>query len=316
MCRLNNLIDERKCYEEVRRIRWPHGVRCPGCTSNKITQRGRNHRQQECRRYTCKNCGKRFDDLTGTLFMGRHQPLSVWFADLYLMGLNVSNRQIAEELNLNESDGQAMAEALRGGIIQRRSKVRMSGVVECDAVYVVAGHKGRPDRIQGRAPRCRRLQGAPGRGTLEKEKPPIFGMIERGGEVRIVMLENVQQKTIRPLIEATIEPGTVVNTDEYVIYAALPQWGYVHQSVCHSRGEYARDEDGDGFHEVHVNTMEGFWSLLRSWLRPHRGISQEKLPIYLGFFEFVHNVRRRGRALLGSLLDTLLQPVACPQNPI
>ena len=141
-------------------------------------------------------------------------------------------------------------------------------------------------------------------------------MIERGGEVRIVMLENVQQQTLRPLIEETIKPGTVVNTDEYVIYAALPQWGYVRKSVCHSRGEYARDEDGDGFHEVHVNTMEGFWSLLRSWLRPPRGISQEKLPIYLGFFEFVHNVRRRGRALLGSLLDTLLQPVACPQNPI
>ena len=108
----------------------------------------------------------------------------------------------------------------------------------------------------------------------------------------------------------------MVNTDEYVIYDALPRWGYVRKSVCHSRGEYARDEDGDGFHEVHVNTMEGFWSLLRSWLRPHRGISQEKLPIYLGFFEFVHNVGRRGRALLGSLLDTLLQPVPCPQNPI
>ena len=105
MCRLNNLIDERKCYEEVRRIRWPNGVRCPGCTSNKINKRGRNHRQQECRRYTCKNCGKRFDDLTGTIFMGRHQPLSVWFAYLYMMGLNLSNRQIAEELNLNESDG-------------------------------------------------------------------------------------------------------------------------------------------------------------------------------------------------------------------
>ncbi|MCK7499200.1 MAG: hypothetical protein MZW92_58505 [Comamonadaceae bacterium] len=82
---------------------------------------------------------------------------------------------------------------MRGGIVQRRSKARMSGVVECDEVYVVAGHKGRPDQIQGRAPRRRRLQGAPGRGTLAKEKPPIFGMIERGGEVRIVMLENVQQ---------------------------------------------------------------------------------------------------------------------------
>jgi len=316
MCRLNNLIDESKCYDEIRNRRWPCGVRCPHCTSNKIGKRGKNHRQQECRRYACKNCGRRFDDLTGTIFMGHHQPLSVWFSYLYLMGLNVSNRQVAKELGLDESDGQAMAELLRGGIVQRRPNVRMQGVVECDEVYVVAGHKGRPDKIKGRAARCRRLKGAPGRGTLEKEKPPIFGMIERGGEVRMVMLENVQQDTIRPIIEETIELGAVVNTDEYVIYGALPRWGYVRKSVCHSRGEYARDEDGDGFHEVHVNTMEGFWSLLRSWLRPHRGISQEKLPIYLGFFEFVHNVRRRGRALLGSLLDTLLQPVPCPQNPI
>ena len=62
----------------------------------------------------------------------------------------------------------------------------------------------------------------------------------------------------------------------------------------------------DGFHEVHVNTMEGCWSLLRSWLRPHRGISQEKLPLYVGFFQFVHNARKRGKALLESLVTTLL----------
>src|SRR3954453_3425415 len=67
-----------------------------------------------------------------------------------------------------------------------------------------------------------------------------------------------------------------------------------------------RDEDGDGFCEIHVNTMEGTWSLLRSWLRPHRGISQEKLPLYLGVFEFVHNARRRGKALLGALVAALV----------
>ena len=82
--------------------------------------------------------------------------------------------------------------------------------------------------------------------------------------------------------------------------------GTVHPIVCHARGEYARDEDGDGFGEVHVNTIEGFWSLLRSWLRPHRGISQEKLPLYLGFFQVVHNARRRGKALLGALMATLV----------
>jgi transposase-like protein len=131
-------------------------------------------------------------------------------------------------------------------------------------------------------------------------------MIERGGTVVMRMLENVQQRTIQPLIKSTIKSGSLIYTDEYAIYDALPQWGYDHKSVCHGAGEYARDEDGDGFYEVHVNTMEGFWSLLRSWLRPHRGISQEKLPLYLGFFEFVHNAKKRGKALLEALLLTLL----------
>ena len=120
------------------------------------------------------------------------------------------------------------------------------------------------------------------------------------------MLANVQQATIRPIIEAAVAKGALVHTDEYDVYARLEEWGYDHKTVCHGRGEYARDDDGDGFCEVHVNTLEGFWSLLRSWLRPHRGLSQEHLPLYLGFFEFVHNARKRGKALLGALLAVLL----------
>lgn len=81
---------------------------------------------------------------------------------------------------------------------------------------------------------------------------------------------------------------------------------YIHRTVNHGNGEFARDEDGDGFCEVHVNTMEGAWSLLRSWLRPHRGISQEKLPQYIAFLEFVYNVKRRGKRLLNSLMGLLL----------
>ena len=95
-------------------------------------------------------------------------------------------------------------------------------------------------------------------------------------------------------------------TDESDIYARLPEWGYGHQTVCHGKGEFARADDGDGFCEVHVNTIEGCGSLLRSWLRPQRGLSQELLPLYRGFFEFTHNVRKRGKALLESLLSLLL----------
>ena len=120
------------------------------------------------------------------------------------------------------------------------------------------------------------------------------------------MLANVRQKTIKPIITGAVAPGALIHTDEYGIYARLEEWGYEHKTVCHGRGEYARDEDDDGFCEVHVNTIEGFWSLLRSWLRPHRGISQDKLPGYLGFFQIVHNARRRGRTLLEALLTGLV----------
>src|SRR3954454_25165319 len=119
------------------------------------------------------------------------------------------------------------------------------------------------------------------------------------------MLANVQQITIQPIIEATDPKDALIHTDEYGIYGRLEGWGYRHKTVCHGRGEYARDEDGDGFSEVHVKTIEGFWSLLRSWLRPHRGISQDKLPLYLGFFQFVHNLRRHGKALLAALVSGL-----------
>jgi transposase-like protein len=117
---------------------------------------------------------------------------------------------------------------------------------------------------------------------LAKEKPPILVLIQRSGDVVLRMLENVQQQTIEPIIRGCVSEGTRFYTDEYDIYSRLTDWGYDHHSVCHSRGEYARDDDGDGdgFHEIHVNTMEGVWSLLRSWLRPHRGISQEHLPLY------------------------------------
>lgn len=190
----------------------------------------------------------------------------------------------------------------------KKSHPVLDGMVELDELYLVAGHKGNPEAVRkkGRRGRRRRLKGARGRGTLKKEKPPVLGLIKRMGEVVIRMLPDVKQVTIEPFIRTYVSLDALVNTDEYCIYDRLEEWGYTHQSVNHSKGEYARDDDGDGFHEIHVNTMEGFWSLLRSWLRPHRGISQEKLPLYLGFFEFIHNSRMRGKLLLPSLLDVLL----------
>jgi transposase-like protein len=308
MVNLSGLLDEAKCFELVRQHRWPGGVRCPGCDSATVIRNGHDEGQRHRQRYLCKTCHVRFDDLTGTVLAGHHQPLRVWVLCLYLMGLNLSNRQIAQELGLDTSDVQAMTEQLRQGLVARAPVARLDGTAEIDEVSIVAGHKGQPVEVvkRGRPGRRRRLAGAPGRGTLEKEKPPVLGLIQRGGAVILHMLPNVQQATIKPIITEAVAPGPLIHTDEYDIYARLPAWGYGHKTVCHAHGEYARDDDGDGFCEVHVNTIEGFWSLLRSWLRPHRGISQDKLPLYLGFFQFVHNARRRGKALLGALVGGLV----------
>jgi len=310
---IHGLIDSAKCYEMVRELRWGGKIECPDCHAPEIVKNGLDETPPHRQRYLCRMCNRSFDDLTKTVFSGSHHPLSIWMLCLYFMGLNLSNRQIAFELEMNENTIQEMTTILRSGIVVQEPTITLEGTVECDEVYVVAGHKGHPESVKKkrRFARKRRLKSQRGRGTAAVDKPPILGMIQRGGQVVLRVLDNVKQATIEPIIKTFIKSGTLVNTDEYCIYDRLPEWGYEHKSVCHSHGEYARDEDGDGFHEVHVNTMEGFWSLLRSWLRPHRGVSQERLPEYVGFFQFVHNVRRRGNALLRSLVETLVA-----NNPI
>ena len=181
----------------------------------------------------------------------------------------------------------------------------LSNEVECDETSVVTGHHGQPEVVKnkGRQGRRHRLKGTRGRGPWPKERPPVCGMLPRGGQVGINLLAHVKQKTIESFIKATMTPGTRVYTDAYSVYARLCAWGYAHTRVNHGRGEYARDEEGDGFCDVPVHTREGCWSRLRSWLRPHRGISQEKLPLDLGFFACVHHIRQRGQALLHALIE-------------
>ena len=150
---LSSLIDDAKCYELVRQHRWPEGIRCPRCGDAKVARDGRDDAQPHRQRYRCPACGARFDDLTGTALAGHHQPLRVRVLCLYLMGLNLSNRQIARELDLGVSDAQAMAEALRHGLAAKLPPVVIQGEVEIDEVYVVAGHKGNAAEVAKRGVR-------------------------------------------------------------------------------------------------------------------------------------------------------------------
>jgi transposase-like protein len=147
MIHIQSLIDDTKCFETVRALRWSDGIRCPACESSEVTNQGRADTQPERQRYLCKSCSRRFDDLTDTIFAGHHQPLRVWMVCLYLMGLNLSNAQIAKELDLHPSDVDQMTCQLRQGIVAKKPSPTLSNEVECDEVYIVAGHKGKPDEV-------------------------------------------------------------------------------------------------------------------------------------------------------------------------
>jgi transposase-like protein len=147
------LLDEAKCFETVRMTRWPDGARCPECDSAEVTKDRRDDTQPARQRYQCHGCWKRFDDLTGTIFAGHHQPLRVWIVCLYFMGRNLWNEPIAQELDLDPDDTQVMTTQLRQGIVQRKLAVKLSGEVECDEVYVAAGHKGHPEAVRKKGDR-------------------------------------------------------------------------------------------------------------------------------------------------------------------
>jgi transposase-like protein len=86
---LSALLDDAKCFALVRQHRWPDGVCCPGCGDRMVVRDGCDDTQPHRQRYRCKACAGRFDDLTGTVLAGHHQPLRVWVLCLYFMGLNL-----------------------------------------------------------------------------------------------------------------------------------------------------------------------------------------------------------------------------------
>jgi len=148
MVNIQDLFDDAKCYQTIREIRRPDGVTCPHCSSDSVIKNGRDDTRPDRQRPECRDCRHRFDDLTDTIFAGHHQPLRTWIACLYLMGLNLSGLQIAQELDINKDDARSMIGQFRQGIVDRRPPVVLEGEVECDEVDVVAGHKGHPEAVK------------------------------------------------------------------------------------------------------------------------------------------------------------------------
>jgi transposase len=164
-------------------------------------------------------------------------------------------------------------------------------VTESDEVYVNAGEKGRPHRQPTDPPR-RRANKRRGHGTWTTDRPPVGGVVGRTtGQIRLRVLAQSTKAELRSLGEAAPAPGSTVNTDEWRGQGWVEESGRQRQAVNHAQHEWARDDDGDGVREVHINTMEGLWTGARNFLRPFRGVSKWCLRGYMAVFEWAHNLK-------------------------
>jgi transposase len=165
---------------------------------------------------------------------------------------------------------------------------QLEGTVEADELYHTAGQKGQAKhggkKALGRRARSRRKKREPGRGHYDNDRPAIIAWVSRQGAVVIQATRDFTVKTVQKAANIAVQAGSRLYTDSASSYRALK--GYVHAYVNHTQKEYTR---GD----VHENRAECLFSLLKPYLRVFRGISKMNLPGYVGFFQFLRNVRQR-----------------------
>jgi transposase len=164
------------------------------------------------------------------------------------------------------------------------------------------GKKGVP-HLDPEDPPRRRANKVRGHGTWENDRPPVCGVAGRdSGHLRLTVAEHSDGPTLQRVVRKASWPMVTVNTDEWQGYNGLPAIGRSRSTVCHAVREWARDDDGDGVREVHVNTLEGLWTGMRTFLRPFRGVNKKYLYQYVAMFEWGYNVKRATPEFLWALL--------------
>ena len=139
-------------------------------------------------------------------------------------------------------------------------------------------------------PPRRRANKQKGHGTYDNDRPPVVGTVGRkSGQVRLRVVKHTNGKTLKQHIARFTQPKAVANTDEWKGYNRIERQ---HVTVQHGEREWARDDDGDGLREVHINTTEGMWTGTRNFLRPFRGVHKDHLSGYIAIYEHSVNLKR------------------------
>ena len=288
--------DEDKAREILESVRWPDGATCPHCGSIKVYRlepKPTSTRPGRKGLWKCGDCRKQFTVTVGTIFQGSHIPLNKWIIAIYIMCASkkgVSALQLQRMMKpLTYKSAWFMCHRIRHAMTQEPMSGLLRGTVEADETYI--GGKHRNMHTSKRAKLT-------GRGTADK--PPIFALVERGGQLIGQNVADVTGETLKGIIRRQVTPDAVIMTDEHGAYRGLSNEFAVHEAVVHSQGEYVRKD-------AHTNTLEGAFSLFkRQIVGAHHHVSLEHLDRYWDEFEWKYNRQKstEGEKLEMALKDT------------
>jgi transposase-like protein len=280
--------NDEKCRMYLEKLRWPDGVRCVRCDSDKISHIYKRNQ------FHCDACKYQFSVTAGTIFKDSHLPLMKWFAAIYLISESkkgMSANQLKRTLKVAYKTAWYLCHRIREAVKDADGAALLSGIVECDETYI--GGKAR--NMHKRDWQRKKDQ----RGG-NVNKTIVAGAIQRGGAVRLQVVPRVDHETMLAFIKAKIADETAgIMTDEAQAYYGVSDDNTLHQAVDHSKREYVR---GD----VHTNTMESVWSLFkRSIIGSYHQLSVKHLDRYLHEFEFRFNNRNNPYLFRDTLLRLL-----------
>jgi transposase-like protein len=286
---VHDLFNVDQCHASIHTLRWKaRPLQCPRCQSQEVDPWGNYHYRPGCKRSWCHGCKRTFNDLTDTLLPQSKRSRPYWILAPFLLCLSCASRRMARELGVHGRTSYRWCWWLRNAALSYEMHRQLEGTVEADDLYQTAGNKGQAKqggkKALGRRARGRRKKREPGRGHYDKDRPAIIAWVSRQGAVVLQATKDCTVQTAQTAADLAGRTGSRLYTDSASSYRAVK--GYVHEFVNHTQKEYAR---GD----VHENRAEGLFSLLKPYLRVFRGVSKFNLPGYVGFFQFLRNVRQQ-----------------------
>ncbi len=259
----NRFATEQICRDYLENARWGDKLTCPRCGSFKA------YKFADGRLFKCGDCRKQFTVRVGTIFEDSKLPLQKWFLAVYLatsLKKGISSVQLSKYLGITQKSAWFVLHRIRYAVETGNGDL-LSGEVEIDETYM-GGKSG--NHIYK---------------PVVRNKPVVFGMVERGGNVKIKHVKSSGARVLLPEIQVNIERGSVIYSDQWQAYKTLNSRGYTHDVVNHSEHEYVVGR-------IYTQNIENIWSQLkRSVYGVYHQISPKHLQKYCSEVEYRYNTR-------------------------